>query len=175
MPITKTGIIEKTIQKIHEEARIEWKISDFITVVEVDDACDGYDSPAFFINDISWFLRLFPRSTLNPEFMRLFIVADEKKDYSVEYNVGLKKSDGSVQKLVSGIRKNSDLDSGVGNIIKRSELLQQKSELIYQNAISIICTLKYEIAHSTQPGASDLTRPFTLISKLLFFLIYVNP
>lgn len=162
----ETGTIEKTILlKIHEEAHIEWTIPDFPKIAETEDAHIRYDSPSFFVIGVSWRLELFLKLALDFEFIRLFITTKVKREYSVEYNLSLKKSDGSAQQLVSGILKDYDIMHDVGNVIKRSELLKQKSEVLHQDALTIICTLKREVSYSTHPTGSDLIMPLKLNSK----------
>lgn len=151
------GIIEK------EVLRFEWKIPDFSTIVETEEIFSCFESPTFF--SFNGFLRLYPRSELDSQYMRLFLKIKEQLEYPLAYNFSLKKSDGSEQQLVSGILERNNTNGDVGNLIKRSKILLRKSELAPQNAITIICILKREITHSTQPTASDLTLPMKLISK----------
>lgn len=161
------GIIEKTVlKKTYEEAQVEWRIPGFPTAEIRDSTLFHYESPTFSINDISCFLRLYPKSARNCEFMRMYISTNVLREYSSQYNISLKKLDGSVEQLLSGSLEKNEKDATVcdmGDIIKRSELLQRKSELVPENALTIIITLKREINHPTEP--LDKTMSLQLISK----------
>lgn len=159
------GAIQKVLKKMYEETQVEWRISDFSIKAENVDLAFHYESPKFFINDICCFLRLYPTSGTNNAFMRMYISTNVLQVHSSEYHISLKKLDGSVEQLLSGCLEKNKKDARVcdmGNIIKRSELLLRMSELAPQNALTIICTLKREIKHSTEP--SDKIMPLKLIS-----------
>lgn len=163
----KTGIIEKKdLTTSYEETHVEWRIPDFFPISETADLYETYyNSPTFTINDASCYLRLYPRSSRNCEFMRLFINCNVNREYPPEYNINLKRLDGCMEYLVSGILEEKEQDKmcDIGDIIKRSKLQQRKSELAPQNVLTIICRLKRETNHSTE--SSDKTMPPKLISK----------
>lgn len=160
----ETGIIENTVLKqMNEKVQIEWRIPDITMVIKAE-RFTSYDSPSFFINDVSWFLRLFPTSVLDKEFMRLYIRSNVGQDFSPEYNISLKKLDGSEEHLVSGIPKKATKKCfDLGLIIRRSQLMERKSELAPHDVLTIICRFKRELVDFTEP--SDKTMPLKLISK----------
>lgn len=157
-----TGTIERTevLKKTYEEELIEWRFPDFATIVKTKDMITCYDSPTFIVSGTSWFLRLYPTQGSNLEFMRMYLMAEAKREYAVEYNFSLKKSDGSMMQIQSGIMEGNKPTSQHRNFISRSDILP-----ISQDVVALICRLKYEVTHSTQPISSDKTKTLKLISK----------
>lgn len=160
----KTGVIEKTVlKKSYEETHIEWKIPNITRINEIEESYFFYESPSFFMNDASCYLELYPNSD-ETDFMRMFIYVDVKQKVSPEYNVSLKKLDGTIEHLVSGILIKIDKACFVmGDIIKRSQLLKRKSELAPDDVVTIICSFKRELTDCTE--SSNKTVPLKLISK----------
>lgn len=171
------------VQKIpYEIQQIEWRIPDFFTV-----ANEGkylyFASPAFSVRGVLWHLRLWPKWNLSAEFMDLYLAHEAYdinrsdgnlapgayREYIVEYYFGLKKCDENEERFVSGIITKSKCKSSIGKFIKKTQLLEQMSELVPGNILTIVCTMKWvaEVSHcSTQPTAVlEKTKPLKLISK----------
>lgn len=158
---TETGIIEST----HEDDSIKWKIPCFSKVAKTKNSGFCYDSPVFYINRIRSHFELFPVSALDLKCMRLFITTYMQREYSLEYDLSLEKSDGGTQHLASGILKGNNTRCDVGNLIKMYKLLLRKSELVPKNVLTILCKFKPVIGCSTKRTASDSTVPLKIISK----------
>lgn len=155
------GIIENT----HEDALIKWKIPDFSKVAKTKKSRICYDSPVCYINDIKCHFELFPVSALDSKYMRLFIKTYMQREYSLEYEISLEKSDGSAQQLANGILEGNNTRCDVGNLIKMYKLLLRKFELAPKNVLTILCKFKRVTGCSTKRTASDSTVPVKFISK----------
>lgn len=161
-----TGIIERAVpKKTYEEELFEWRIPDFSTVIETKDPGTCYDSPTFIVCDVSWFLRLCPSLGSNLDDLRVYIRTSEKREYSLKYNFSLKILDGSTEQLACGILEGNRTSSNTHYLIKRSEICRRKSDLIPEDILTLVCRLKYEITHCTQPIASGKTKTPKFISK----------
>lgn len=145
----------------------KWTILDFFTIVE-DKKCTRCDCPTFSFADTSWHLRLYPNWWNDHEFSQLVLYNDTERDYLVEYNFGLRKCDGTMEHLLSGILKGDQLSSDQFNFVKKSELLWRKSELVPGDVLTVVCTVKLmtETTRSSEQTAIDATRHLMLISKL---------
>lgn len=148
----------KEIGKI-ERIQFEWKIADFFKLTEDGKYLD-YASPTFSVADASLCLKLWPNWNVRIEFVRLYLRSHKKRKHTIEYYFGLKKIDGSMEHLLSGILEGHELCSDDnGNFIAKTELLKRKSELVPGNVLTIICTLKLKTVNSQSV-------PPTVVKKL---------
>lgn len=147
--------------------QFEWSIPDYFTIVE-DRKFGCYDSHAFSVADTSWYLRLYPYWNDRTEFVHLALFNNITREYLVEYSCGLKTCDGSMEQLLNGILKGDEVRNKETNFIRKSQLVQRKSELVPGNVLTITCTVKLmtEMAHSSEKTTLDATRHLMLISKL---------
>ena len=148
--------------------RIEWKIVDFLSISE-DQNYIRYASPTFCFANVQWHLRIWPKGILpcSSEFVTLYLLRHVKQELSMEYNLGLKRCDSNVEQLVTGVLKQNSTCSDDILLIRKSDLMQRKSELLPCNIFTVTCTLKVinTNSHSSQPNLLDKTEPLKLIGK----------
>lgn len=167
--------MSKEIGKIenfpYEIKYFEWKIPDFFTIIETKTPF-FYESPTFSVADTLWHMRLYQNSKI--EFTELALYSRIKRKILVEYNFGLKRSDGDIKHFGRGIFKIEEFSNHGHHKIDILELMQQKSELMPDNVLTITCTLKLmtEITYSPEQTALDPTRHLMLISKLCMTSFY---
>lgn len=165
MDMAEVGEVEKLPYDIKH---FEWKISDFFTFIEITDY-RPLKSPTFSIADTSWNLKLYLNWNYSTyPFIQLFLWNEKRREYLVEYYLGLKKCDGRVEQLLSGIFKEVAKRNEKVDFIMRSELMQRKSELVPGDVLTITCTVKLmtEPTYSSEQTALDISRHSMLLSKL---------
>lgn len=167
------------VKKISLVQQIEWSIPDYFVVAE-----DGEDlclaSSTFPVTGVLWHLRLWP----SYEHLVVaceaygarpggYLASDAHREYSLEYTFGLKKCNGTIKHLNKGIiEKNQSRNIDKYDFIKKTQLLQRKSELVPSGVLTIVCTMQWmtEVSQSsTQPETvlDNKTKALKLISKLL--------
>lgn len=154
-----------------KQIQIEWKIPYSVAVSPVLKHTI-FSSPPFSVTDFRWQVTLFQDWIEgSPEFIEICLTEchhDAKRGYSVECSFGLKKSDGSVEQLVSQILKVGDKDTDFANLIKKSELCRRKSELVSGDVLTIVCSVMFSVKrinNCIQPATLDVVKPLKLISK----------
>lgn len=161
----------------YEIQEIEWRIPDIFTVAE--EVKSFIASSTFSVTDVLWHLRLWPRT----EQMYLYLAcdayqensnrnlaSDAHRECSVKYYLGLKRIDDRVKYLLSGTIQKNEARNSQGFFITNAQLLERKSELVPDNVLTIVCTMKW-MTHvsqiTAQPAAIlDKTKSLKLISKL---------
>lgn len=152
-----------SVENMYEETHVEWKITDFCKI-----ARKGRfwycDSPSFSFANSSWYFHVYPKSSVDPECIALYLgcLGGVLSEYSVEYTFGLKRLDNNVEHLFTGIVRKGEM-FGSRNSIKRSEVMQWKCELLPADVLTITCTLKHGAIHSSQPKHEPTLKK--LISK----------
>lgn len=156
--------IEKNgnIEEIYEEREIEWKIDSFSSI---DKDLLEIESPTFFFENNSWFFRLRPKSSSRPGFAVFGLHCKKTWEYSVNYDLGFKKPDGSIEQLSIGFFKG---DGGMSCAIffKLSEVFEQKCDAASLDVFIITCILKRERVHSEQQRVRNKPKLKELMSKL---------
>lgn len=166
------------VRNISSIQQIEWSIPDFFLVAE-NRKYFYLSSPKFSIASTLWRLRFYPCEgelfLMSEDFLRnlsSYLAPDAHREYALEYDFGLKKCDGAVEHLCKGIVEKGKARSLRNFVfIKKTKLLERKSELVNHNVLTIVCTMKCvpEISQSsTQPetGLDNRTKARNLISKL---------
>ena len=149
-----------------EKLEVEWRIADFFSITE-DRNYYRYTSPIFSFAKCQWLLRLWPKWRDASEFMTVYVLRNKGGGTSVEYHIGLRKFDGNVQQFVSGTMINETIISEGSPLIKKSELLQRKSEFAPCNILTVTCIIKWINISTdyTQGTLLDPAKPLKLISK----------
>lgn len=153
----------KKCKQIYEETYAEWRISEFFSVSEYNDF-NFYDSPTFCVTDVPFFLRLFPRTSSHPESATLYLHSKMHREFSIKFNFGLKKLDGSMEQLKSGTMKGKEIYAQSRDIVL-SEVIQRKSELVPNDVLTVTCTLMPDIVYSPETTELVKLKPLKLISK----------
>ena len=144
---------------------VEWRIADFFSIVE-DKNYYRYASPTFSFAKAQWHLRLWPKWTDAPEFMSVYLLRNTGDGMTVEYHLGLKKSNGDVEQLIGGTLETETFISMEG-LIRKAELLQRKSEFAPYDILTVTCVIKRinEPTSSNQDTLLDQAKQLKLISK----------
>lgn len=152
----KIGNVEK-----YEETRVEWKIAHFFSVIEDKSLC--YESLAFPFAGDSWYLQM----NFDNEYIILNLCNDNPREYSVEFNFGIRKLDGTVEDwLGKGIMEGNQMyDEDHFEFLRLSELQQRKSKLVPSDVLTVTCTVKRETTESDQQNTSHKPSFIKLISK----------
>lgn len=152
--MAKFGSI-KEIQ-YYEEREIEWKITDFPSIAE----SKVIDSETFSFAGSSWYFRLAKQSTIFPGFSGFVLCNTEPWEYTVKYDLGFRKHDGSVDQLSEGILKGhkTERKNFPFNLPKE---LKRECEVAL-NVFTITCTLRRESNDCNQPSVWNKRK---LISK----------
>lgn len=154
----------KKHKRIYEDTHAEWRIAEFFLVTEYNDS-KYYDSPTFPVAGETFFFRLYPRKRTHPECACIYLNSKRHRDFSVEFNIGVKKLDDSVEQLNGGIMNGAEsYCSQPGNVVI-SEILRRKSELCSNNVLTFTCTVKPETLHSSETTEMEKTKVLKLISK----------
>ena len=157
---TEIGLVEETAQKTYDVSQIEWRLDNFSSFIQTRDIM-RYESPEFFFNDHPWRLRLWI-NWMGRENLGLYVKSAVDRKFSIEYNLGLKKLDGRVEKLTTGIINGDDMAGDAYTIkLYSTSCTYRMYEQIPRNTLTIVCTLKREITHS----ALEETTPLKLKSK----------
>lgn len=151
---------------VYEDTHAEWGIPEFSSISEYNDDA-YYDSPTFSVGGVSFFFKMYPRNSNHPDSACFHLKSGFIRDFLVEYKFGLKKLDGSVKELQGGIMKGKETYSKPRVDLCISEVLHQKSEQMPGDVLTVTCTLKPDIIHSTSTETIDLDKPkaLKLISK----------
>lgn len=139
-----------TIGNIFEypgEIKFEWEISDFFSLSKEKDIF--YKSPKFYFSGASWRLWIFPngeetRYKSNDGIGIYIIRTSTGSPISLNFTLGLKTISGNIKEFCrsADIFYDSQFLTGHNKFIKRSMLLENKSELIPSGVLTIICILK---------------------------------
>lgn len=100
--MSKKGSIEEI--QYCEEREIEWKIPDFPSIAED----EVIESATFSFAESSWYFRLVKKSISKPGFAAFGLYNTKPWKYSVKYDFGFRKLDGSVDQLSKGILKEDE-------------------------------------------------------------------
>lgn len=157
MPMIKNGNIEE----IYEEREIEWKIDLFSSVAED----EIIESPSFCFENSTWCFRLRPIYTEKPGFAAFGLHNIKTWEYSVKYDLGFKRLDGSIEQLNIGIFEGNG-KTYCDIFFKLSEILEQNCDVASLNLLTITCILKRESVHSDQKRVLNKPLLKELISKL---------
>lgn len=157
-----------TSKTSYEEIQFEWELSDYflndITRIHAD-----IDSRTFRFGRSWWKLVLRQGSASDSE--HLFIdKLTTNKELKVEYKIGLKKTDGSVEQFFTDMRDVVECGLLVCTIPK-SEMLKRKYELAPPNGLTIMCILRRGAA---QQFVLPQAPPMKLIGKLRIRFKYIS-
>lgn len=140
----------------------------FLILFSLDGNDYCFESPFFTVADVSWSLNLYPCLIQRSDIVDFCFTCKGKQDRncSIEYYLGLKKCDGNIKQFASGILDKDTNISDTIDLIEKAKLIQLKTELVPENILTIICTMKLMTdSHSTQP-TNDKINLLKLISKL---------
>lgn len=155
--------LKHTSKISYEEIQFEWEFPDILLFSEM--ATDSpVKSDTFSFAKSSWNL-MAEQGCLN--YIDLYIGnVGNNNGMEVEYEIGLKKVDGSVEQIYTNRH-----DFIVGLMyctrgISKPELLERKHELVPPHGLTITCTLRCGNPHYTQQPVSHQVPPQkALISK----------
>lgn len=149
--MTTIGIISEipletnVFQKAYE---IEWKISNFSSLSEETGNC--YFSPAFSFANNSWCLKIYPNgqpSKMSVGCIGLYLYLRKSSfnlPISIEFTLGLKKLyGGKMSEHHYEYTFKSGNGYGVYGCFCRSELFEEKSDLLPADVLTVFCNLKY--------------------------------
>lgn len=156
----------ETVGELSEksELAVEWRINEFCSLPAEVSKC--YDGPVFPFVGASWLLSIYPngktniitkdRKIANSEgFIALYLHRRSSgPPIHLEFSLGFKTLQGKVNSevhLADTFKKKEG--KGFYRFIKRSELLDKKSELLPSGVLTVACKIKY-------PKAADISSKF---------------
>lgn len=169
--MTEIGKVDMKKQKrvhVYEDTYAEWRITQFFSISEYKLDAEYYESTTFSIEGAQLFFSLFPRNMHHPECATLYLNSRVNREFSIEYNFGFRKLGGSVEQLKNGngIMKGKEKRCAQSSDIVLSEVLERKFELVPSDVLTVTCTIKPEIIHSTEANELEKPKALTFISKL---------
>lgn len=133
------SLCQHSSKTLYEETQFEWQLLNFFLLSETE-INRSFKSEYFLFGKSWWILKMQQR---NSESTWLHIANVGKHcENDVEYEVGMKKTDGSVEQLRTG---RSDFEVAAPQAIyriSREELLKKTHDLAPLNGLTITCTLR---------------------------------
>lgn len=168
--MTEIGEVDTKKQKrvhVYEDTLAEWRITRFFSISEYKLDAEYYESPIFSIEGAPLFFSLFPRNMHHPECATLYLNSKVYREFSIKYNFGFRKLDGSVEQLKngSGIMNGKEKRCALSSDIVLAEVLERKSELVPSDVLTVTCTIKPDIIHCTQANELEKPKAIKFISK----------
>lgn len=137
----------ETIGKVSSssgELTVEWIIPNFLSLLQK--GFTYYNSDTFSFNGKSWFLRIYPNGDYEEsvQYVSLFLKkASSTPEIKQDFWLSLKNVNGKKEMETDHSHTfNNDSGFGSNHFISRSKLLERKQELLFADALTVICTLK---------------------------------
>lgn len=130
-----------TSRTLYEETQFEWELTDYFFNSATAYQDYTYSRPFHFGKNF-WRLKLLRTTSSDIEFLFIENMSNNK-ELEVEYEIGLKKVDGTVEKFFTGeIDYFFDFPSKQVARTFKSEMLKRKHELAPPNGLTIKCILR---------------------------------
>lgn len=128
------------------EIVMEWRIKDYSSLHQLTDI--PYESPKFYFSGASWNIRLYNNGqTVNDSsgWLGLYVRRwSSGSPVNLNYSLGLKSIDGKndVRITETSVFDRKDYGWGKSKVITKTALMEQKSELIPSDILTVVCSLK---------------------------------
>lgn len=140
------------VQNVAREFNFEWKIDNFFSLSE-----KYYICTSFSLAGESWYLSIYPNGRSEANSVGFIDVFLHRKvngpPISLVWSTGVKTHEGKKVRVMqfTHVFENS-IGWGSSKFLKRSELLQKKSELVPLDALTLICHIEYYSKSSNDAG-----------------------
>ena len=125
-----------------KNCKLEWKIDNFFSYNEED---LQLNSPDFLVLNTMWYIQICPNGSTRHNSkgcVSLYMYRKDDKDpQTVEYRLGIKNVNNTVECELIDVATISTSGWGYHKFIKRSDLLQRKSELVPSDILTVTCTI----------------------------------
>lgn len=147
---------------------VEWRIKEFFSLSP---EVRYFDSPTFSFDGTSWVLRIYPNGTLGtPDgFIHLFLRRETSgPPISLDFDLGLKNFDGKINPEKHFTRTFVTKQGfGEPQLINRTQLLEEKFELVPSNILSLVCRIRYPTSPDISSKSFDRYCKCLTFNKLL--------
>lgn len=139
--------VERT-GEIQEELNIEWRIEDFISLLEEHNKF--HTSFSFSFAGHSWCMRIYPNGCEEQKSVGYIGLYLRRNSFGpaikMNFSLGLKTFDGEKDPEKYCVHTFQKIDEGCGSIklLSKSELLQRKSDLLPADILTVFCSLMHE-------------------------------
>lgn len=131
--------------EVQEELNIEWRIENFISLVEEKDKF--YTSFSFSFAGHSWCMRIYPNGREEQKSVGYIGLYLRRNSFGpgikMHFSLGLKRFDGEKDPEKHCTHTFQKPDEGYGSIklLSKSKLLQRKSDLLPADILTVFCSL----------------------------------
>lgn len=131
--------------EIQEELNIEWRIEDFISLLEEKNKI--YTSFTFTFASHSWCMRIYPNGREEQKSIGYIGLYLRRNSFGpairMHFSLGLKTFDGERDPEKHYMHTFRKIDEGCGSIklLSKSKLLQRKSDLLPADILTVFCSL----------------------------------